>query len=112
MKTKLVILALVLTAAAVAVAVKIFIFPSVKDAYFAMDVRSLRNTPRGMVLVRPTHFPFLKEKGILHARASIGTNHEVWVMGRNAPLRDVMAEGYKWDQGRVLLPPDASTGHF
>jgi uncharacterized protein (TIGR03435 family) len=111
MKTKLLILALVLMAAAVA-AVKIFFSPSVKDAYFAMDERSLRSAPAGMFFVRPTHFPFLKEKGILRARASSSTNNEVWVMGRNAPLRDVIAAGYNWDQARVMLPADAPAGRF
>jgi uncharacterized protein (TIGR03435 family) len=111
MKTKVLVLALVLTAAAVAI-VKVFFFPSVKDAYFAMDDRSLRKVPAGIILVRPTHFPFLKEKGILRARPSNGTGKVVWVMGRNAPLRDVMAVGYDWDHSRVLLPPDASTGRF
>jgi uncharacterized protein (TIGR03435 family) len=111
MKTKLLILALVLTAAAVAV-VKICFFPSVKDTYFAMDERSLRKVPSGMFFVRPTHFPFLKAKGILRAQAPSGTNHDVWVMGRNAPLRDVMAVGYDWDRSRMLLPPNASTARF
>ena len=111
MKTKLLIVALVLTATAV-VLVKVFFFPSVKDAYFAMDVRSLRKAPAGMILVRPTHFPFLKEKGILGARPSNRTDKVFWVMGRNAPLSDVMAVGYQWDQKQVLLPPDAPTGRF
>jgi uncharacterized protein (TIGR03435 family) len=111
MKTKVLILALVFTAVAVAV-VKVFFFPSIKDAYFAMDERSLQNAPRGMILLRPTHFPFLKEKGILRTRPRNGANNDLWVMGRNAPLRDVMAVGYDWDHSRVLLPMDAPTNRF
>jgi uncharacterized protein (TIGR03435 family) len=111
MKTKILILGLVLTAATVAV-IKVFFFPSIKDAYFAMDVRSLRKVPAGLILVRPTHFAFLKEKGILRVRPSNGTGNVVWAMGRNVPLNDVMAVGYKWDEKRVILPPNAPIGRF
>ena len=64
MKTKALagILVLALT---VAVVVKVMFFPSIKDAYFAMDERSLQQAPAGLILVRPTQFPFLREKGIL-----------------------------------------------
>ncbi len=111
MKTKVLIITLLLTVAVVAV-VKMLFFPSIKDAYFAMDERSLRQVPAGTIIVRPTHFAFLKEKGILRAAAPHGGNNDVWVMGRNVPLRDVMAVGYDWDQSRIVLPPDTSTRRF
>ena len=38
------------------VAVKLVFFPSIKDAYFAMNGRSLEQVPSGLVVVRPTHF--------------------------------------------------------
>jgi uncharacterized protein (TIGR03435 family) len=110
MKTKITILALVLTAAAV-VAVKFWFFPSVKDRYFALDERSLKSAPAGMLIVRPTHFAFLREKGVLGIRQP-GSKNTIWRMGRNAPLRDVMAAGYGWDPERVELPADAPTNHF
>jgi len=111
MKKKILILALILTAIAAVIVVKMLFFPSVKDAYFAMDERSLRHVPAGTILVRPTHFPFLKEKGILRTAAPRDPNTP-WQMGRDVPLRDVMAAGYHWDSTRIVLPPDASTDRF
>ena len=111
MKTKVLIITLLLTVAVVAV-VKMLFFPSIKDAYFAMDDRSLQHVPAGMIVVRPTHFAFLRQKGILRVAAPHGTNNDLWVMGRNVPLRDVMAVGYDWDQSRIVLPPDTSTRRF
>jgi uncharacterized protein (TIGR03435 family) len=109
--TKLLITALVLAVATVAV-VKVWFFLSVKDAYFALDVRSLKQVPVGTIFVRPTHFAFLRDKGLLRTTASQGSNNVVWLMGRNVSLRDVMAAGYEWDSERVALPPDATTNHF
>lgn len=112
MKKKILVFTLFCAAVAVAVVVKIFFFPSIKDDYFAMDARNLQKVPAGLILVRPTHFPFLHGKGILRARAPSGGKDQLWQMGRNVPLRDVMASGYNWDPVRVALPPDAPTNHF
>ena len=111
MKTKVLIIALALIAAA-AVMVKIWLFPSIKDSYFAMDGRSLLQVPAGMLIVRPTHFGFLHEKGILRVIPPPSGKNSIWLMGRNLPLRDVMAAGYDWSPTRVMLPPDATTGRF
>jgi uncharacterized protein (TIGR03435 family) len=97
---------------AAVVVVKVWFFSSIKDAYFALDVRSLKQVPAGTIFVRPTHFAFLRDKGLLRTTASQGRNNVEWLMGRNVPLRDVMAAGYEWDSERVLLPPDATTNHF
>lgn len=111
MKKKILIF-IPLLAVAVAIAVKLWFFPAVKDDYFAFDLRSLRSARAGLIVVRPTHFPFLKEKGILRAEAPSSTDHHVWLMGRNVPLRDVMAAGYDSDPLRIVMPPDATTNHF
>jgi uncharacterized protein (TIGR03435 family) len=97
---------------AVAIAVKVWFFPSVKDDYFAFDLRSLRKARAGLIVVRPTRFPFLKEKGILRAEAPSSSDHHVWLMGRNVPLRDVIAAGYDSDPLRIVMPPDVTTNHF
>jgi uncharacterized protein (TIGR03435 family) len=110
MKTKVLIITLLLTVVA-AIVVKALFFPSVKDAYFAMDERSLRMVPAGMIVVRPTHFAFLREKGLLRTGAPNGGGNDLWLLGRNVPLRDVMAAGYAWNQARIVLPPDA-TGRY
>ena len=112
MKTKalLVILALMLIAAA---AVKMLFFPSIKDAWFSMDARSLQKAPAGLMVVRPTHFAFLRQKGILRIPAPHspgGTNQ--WIMGRDVPLTDVMAAAYDRNPSRVMLPPEAAAGRF
>jgi uncharacterized protein (TIGR03435 family) len=103
---------LVVTLIAAAAVVKLVFFPSVKDAWFTMDDRGLRQTPAGLVVVRPTHFPFLRRNGILYARlASEGTN-SLRIMGRNVPLREVVAAAYGESPSRVVLPPDAPKGNF
>ena len=111
MKTKALagILVLALT---VAVVVKVMFFPSIKDAYFAMDERSLQQAPAGLILVRPTQFPFLREKGILRTAAPKSNGETVWIMGRNAPLRDVIAAAYGQNLSRVVLPADVPPTHF
>jgi uncharacterized protein (TIGR03435 family) len=111
MKKTILILASIL-ALAVAIAVKLWLFPSVKDDYFAYDLRSLRQARAGLIVVRPTRFPFLKEKGILRAEAPSSSDHHVWLMGRNVPLRDIMAAGYDWDPLRIVMPLNATTNHF
>jgi len=97
---------------AVAIAVKLWFFPAVKDDYFAFDLRGLRSARPGLIVVRPTHFPFLKRKGILRAEAPSSTDHHLWLMGRNVPLRDVMAAGYNFDPVRIVMPPNTFTGRF
>jgi uncharacterized protein (TIGR03435 family) len=111
MKKKFLILTLLFAVAAVMV-VKFWFFPPVKDDYFAMDPRSLQKVPAGLMVVRPTHFAFLKEKGILRTESPSGGKDRLWQMGRNVPLRDVVAAGYDWHPGRIVLPPDAPTGRF
>jgi len=111
MKRKVLILALILTAVAVAV-VRVLFFRSVKDAYFSMDYRSLRQVPAGTIVVRPTHFAFLKEKGLFRTSPPSGRDTGPWQMGRNVPLRDVMAAAYGWNQARIVLPPETAAQRF
>jgi uncharacterized protein (TIGR03435 family) len=111
MKTKSLIITLLFVAVA-AIVVKVLFFPSVKDAWFAMDERSLKKVPSGMIVVRPTHFAFLKQKGLLRTAPPTGRDSDLWLMGRNVPLRDLLAAGYAWNSSRILLPPDSSTNRF
>ena len=97
---------------AAAAVVKLVFFPSVKDAYFTMDNRGLRQAPAGLVVVRPTQFPFLRRNGILYARLPQEGTNSLRIMGRNVPLRDVMAAAYGESPSRVALPPDAPKGNF
>jgi uncharacterized protein (TIGR03435 family) len=110
MKTRT--LAGALALALIAAALKLAFFPSIKDAYFTMDNRELTQAPAGLVVVRPTHYPFLRRNGILYARVpSEGTN-SLRIMGRNVPLRDALAAAYGENPARVLLPPDAPKDNF
>jgi len=108
----------VLTGAAVvaliatAVAVKLAFFPSLKDACFTMDYRGLQQAPAGLVVVRPTHFAFLPHSGIRLIGSPRDGGKSRWMMGRNVPLREVMAVAYGENPSRVVLPPDASKGNF
>jgi uncharacterized protein (TIGR03435 family) len=111
-KTKPLVGVSVLALITVAVVVKWMFFPSIKDAYFAMDARSLRQAPAGLVLIRPTHFAFLHGDGILFAPPPRVADHGRWMMGRNASLREVIAAAYDRVPSRVIMPPGAPTGHF
>jgi len=112
MKTKALVITLALMLIAAA-AIKVMFFPSVKDAWFSMDARSLQKAPAGLMVVRPTHFAFLRQKGILRIPAPHspgGTNQ--WIMGRNVPLADVMAAAFDRNPSRVVLPPETAAGRF
>ena len=111
MKTKVLAGILVLTLTA-AVVVKVIFFPSIKDACFAMDERSLLQAPAGVILVRPTHFSYLRQKGVLRTAAPKSNGDTQWIMGRNAPLRDVIAAAYGQNLSRVVLPADVPPAHF
>lgn len=112
MKKKILIIAPLLVVVAAVIAAKIWFFPSVKDDYFAMDLRSLRSARAGLIVVRPTRFSFLKDKGVLSAEAPFASDHHIWQMGRNVPLRDVIAAGYNWDSLRIVLPADVPTNRY
>jgi uncharacterized protein (TIGR03435 family) len=111
MKTKVLVGILVLTLTAAAV-VKVIFFPSIKDAWFAMDERSLQQAPAGLILVRPTHFAYLRQKGILRTAAPKSKGDTQWIMGRNVPLRDVIAAAYDRNLSRVVLPADVPPTRF
>jgi uncharacterized protein (TIGR03435 family) len=111
MKTKVLAGLVVLTLIAVA-AVKVWVFPSVKDAYFALDERSLQTAPAGFMVVRQTHFAYLRDKGVLRIVAQRSKGKDQWMMGRNAPLADVMAAAYGRNPTRVVVPPDAPPDRF
>jgi len=95
--------------ALIVVAVKLMFFRSVSDNYFARDYRSFSQVPGGLVVLRPTHYPFLKHEGIFTMNLS---EHEWRMMGRNVPLIDVMAAAYGGNPSRVVLPSGAPKGNF
>jgi uncharacterized protein (TIGR03435 family) len=111
-KTKVLVSTLVLALIAAVVVVKLVVFPSIKDAYFAMDNRSLQQAPAGLAVVRPTHFPFLRRNGVLYAQSPRQGDNGRWIMGRNVPLREVVAVAYGENSSRVVLPPDTPNGNF
>jgi len=95
-----------------AAAIKVIFFPSIKDAYFAMDERNLQQVPAGLILVRPTHFAYLRQKGVLRTAAPKSHGDTQWAMGRNVPLQDVIAAAYDRNLSRVVLPADAPPTRF
>ena len=82
--------------------------PAVKEAYFTPDSDELRKVPTGIVIVRPTHFE--KEAGaVRHVHDGDSLARTV---GRNATLREMMAEAYDCSPGQVVLPADATKQCF
>ena len=111
MKGKLTIIAGLIIILLAAIAAKLLFFPSIKDACFASSFRQLQQAPRGLVVLRPTHYPFLRHADPTFAPSPHSrTNH--WISGRNAPLSDVLAVAYDKDPSHVLLPSNAPKGNF
>jgi uncharacterized protein (TIGR03435 family) len=111
-KSKVLVTALSLVLLAAAVAVKLAFFPSVKDDYFAMNQRSLQETPFGLVVVRPTHFPKTTHPGIRGGSAK-RFGKQVWrMMGRDVSLQQVFGMAYAQSAERVVLPATAPNTNF
>lgn len=102
--------ALVLIAAAFVI--KAIFFPSMKDAYFAMDDPSLLQAPAGLVVVRATHYSFLRRNSGINEAWLPNHENEWRAMGRNVSLRRMLSEAYGHDPFRMVLPPDAPTNNF
>ncbi len=94
-----------------AIAAKLIFFPSVKDAYFALSPRDLRQVPSGLIVLRPTRFPFLRHADPAYVN-SPHSRTNFWMVGRNAPLTDVLAVAYDREPSRIVLPADAPTNNF
>lgn len=89
------------------VAVKLAFFPSIKEDYFAMNQRSLRAVPFGLVVVRPTHFPKSAHKGVMWGSAP-RLGKPVWrMLGRNVSLPELIGAAYGKNADRVVLPVTA-----
>jgi uncharacterized protein (TIGR03435 family) len=107
-KTNLVVAAgiAIIAALAVAMAVK-YQSGQIKDSYFA-DPSNLRQVPPGLVALRPTHFANTYGK-IRHYHEN---NTLARAVGRDASLRQIIAEAYDCAPAQVVLPPEAPTGRF
>jgi len=97
-------------ATAVVVVVKLIFFPTVKNDYFALNGRSLQQVPAGLVVLRPTRFPFLRHEAPTLIPGP--HTHDLWFVGRNAPLREVVAVAYAENPGQVELPLNAPKDNF
>ncbi|HUC86587.1 MAG TPA: TIGR03435 family protein [Candidatus Acidoferrales bacterium] len=111
-KSKLAAGALALALIAAAVAVKMVFYPSVKDEYFTLNQRSLRDVPFGLVVLRPTHFPKSARTGVMWGSEPRPGKPVRRVMGRNVSLQELFATAYGKNADRVLLPPDAPKTNF
>ncbi len=107
-KTNLIITAgvAILAALAVAMAVK-YQSSQIKDSYFA-DPSNLQQVPTGLVALRPTHFANTYGK-IRHYHENDTLTRTV---GRDASLRQIIADAYDCDPAQVIMPADAPQGHF
>ncbi len=92
-----------------AMVVKGQFFSTVRDAYFLAITDKLRLVPANLVVVRLSHFPPSDHDRIRHVHAN---DHVVRTVGHNVSLRDMMAEAYDCDIGRVVLPAGAPKDGF
>jgi len=112
MKTWILIGSLTLVLIAIAVAAKLAFFPSIKDAYFAMDNRQLQRVPAGLLVIRPTHFPNERPNGILYASTTNGGGDRMRIMGCNVALSNIVAAAYGQNSARVVMPPGTPPGNY
>jgi uncharacterized protein (TIGR03435 family) len=97
----------ILLVVGIGVAVKMIWFPTIKDAWF-QNPRQLRLAPRGLFVMRPTHFPKAPTNEIFFARSAGGER----TVGRNLTFQQLIAMAYDYNPGRVSLPPGAPKNTF
>jgi uncharacterized protein (TIGR03435 family) len=103
---------LILALLAAAIVVKLVFFPTLKDANFATETRSLQQAPAGLAILRKTHFAFLRGAATLYAAPPRHTGRGYWMMGRNVSLRTIIAVAFDQIPSHVVMPADAPTGNF
>lgn len=112
MRTKALAGVLILALVMAAVIVKLKFFPSVKEADFAMNGRSLQQAASGLVVVRPTRFAWSHFNGIISTTVPVLGKPVERLMGRNVTFKDLIATAYGQNAGRVALPWDAPKTNF
>jgi uncharacterized protein (TIGR03435 family) len=100
----------VIIVAVVAVVIAVRHHPArAKGTYFEPDSDSLRHVPTGLAILQPTHFPNRSaDMRRLHEDSSYVTR----AVGRNVPLRNVIAEACGCVPAHVVMPPDAPQGGY
>ena len=111
-KTTVTVGVVVLVLVAMAVVVKLIFFPSVKDAYFMINNRSLQRVPAGLVIVRPTHFPSSPRKSSPPGIMETSVKGAQRMVGSNVTFQQLMAIAYSYNPGRIALPFDPPNGNF
>ena len=98
----------ILMAIVMATVVKSQEVPTVSGSYFEPNTDKLQQLPANIAVVQPTHFPEASSKiKRVHNDESLART-----VGRNVTFRELMAEAYDCEPGRVVLPPDAPKGGF
>jgi uncharacterized protein (TIGR03435 family) len=112
-RTKIIVMACIaVVVLGAAVAVKLVFFPSVKDAYFTMNSRSLQMVPANLVVIRPTHFAKSPRKGLFYANSRLNGQNVQRMLGRDMALGDLIGTAYNEDAAKVSLPPDAPKTNY
>jgi uncharacterized protein (TIGR03435 family) len=79
----------------------------IKDSYFA-DPSNVRQLPTGLIALRPTHFA--------NTYGKVRDYHEndtlTRTVGRDASVRQIIAEAYDCDPSQVVMPAKAPKGHY
>lgn len=70
----------------------------------------MRQAHRGLVVVRPTHFPNVPADDIVYTGAPKGGG--LWVAGRNVTFQRLVSMAYNYNPGRVYIPPGAPKNNF
>ena len=109
----LVATAAVLAVSTATVVVKTTFFPTIKDAYFLPNYRNFQNLPRGLFVLRLTHFTTPTNGLDYSAEASSPSGEHVTLfMGRNRSFAQLITKAYGGSPPYVVLPAVWPKGDF
>jgi uncharacterized protein (TIGR03435 family) len=95
------------------VAVKTIYFPAIKDVYFQPNYSHLQSLPRGLFVLRPTHFN-TPTNGLDYSAedSSPSGEHVTLFMGRHRSFEQVINKAYGGSPAYTVYPADLPKGNF
>jgi uncharacterized protein (TIGR03435 family) len=115
-KTKTLVAVGLLGLAGVVVLVKHFYFPSVDEQFFRLDSQRLERAPANVLILRSTRFPETRRSGAFWMRVRSPSGEydpaHIRLVGRNAPLLDIITTAFQCQPSRVVLPSPPDTNRY
>jgi hypothetical protein len=92
---------------------KVVYFPAIKDSYFQPNYKHFQNLPRGLFVLRPTHFT-APTNGLAYSAedSSPSGEHVTLLMGRNQSFEQLMTQAYGGYQPYTVFPLSTPKGNY